>query len=83
MAHPDLSGFRLLVNLIPRPRHPDVAVIMLTRYDLPSLAALACDHGAHAYLVKSRCSGDKLHMAIHKAIATVGPTNKEPRQSDR
>jgi len=35
---PDMSGFQLLLNLIPLARKPTIAVIMLTRLDLPPVA---------------------------------------------
>jgi hypothetical protein len=75
-----MSGFQLLVNLIPLVRNPTIAVIMLTRLDLPPTDQLAKTNGAYAYLVKSRTTGDQLDVAILKAIANVGPLAKEPRQ---
>src|SRR5215204_2559000 len=53
-----MSGFQLLLNLIPLARKPTIAVIMLTRLDLPPVAQLAKNSGAYAYLVKSRATGD-------------------------
>src|SRR5262245_17506024 len=73
---PDMSGFEVLVSLVPYVRHPEIPVIMLTHITLPPMAALALSSGARAYLIKSRISGDYLDLAIHKAIAVVGP-NKE------
>lgn len=73
---PDMSGFEVLVKLIPRARFPDVAVIILTRLVLHPMSGLALGSGAQAYLVKSRCSGDELDQAIKKAIAVVGPLKR-------
>jgi CheY-like chemotaxis protein len=77
MNLPDMPGFGLLINLVQRPRHPQMPVIILSRVDLPPLAKLAKNNGAQAFFVKSQTSGDQLSLAIHKAIAAVGPTTKE------
>ncbi|HEX6531380.1 MAG TPA: response regulator [Nitrospira sp.] len=77
MNLPDIAGFGLLIKLVQRPRYPEMAVILLSRVDLPSVAQLAKEHGAQAFLVKSHTSGDQLSRAIYKAIATVAPTTKE------
>ena len=69
MNLPDMAGFGLLIKLVQRPRHPEIAVILLSRIDLPAVAELAKDHGAQAFLVKSHTSGDQLSRAIHRAIA--------------
>ena len=74
---PDMSGFQVLVELVPYARHPEITVIMLSRLNFPQLAELAIKNGAQTYLVKSRISGVELDRAIHKAIATVVPTRKE------
>jgi len=73
---PDMSGFEVLVDLVPRARRPEIAVIMLTDITLPAMAALALNSGAKAYLIKSRISGDYLDRAIRKAIAGIGPSRK-------
>jgi DNA-binding NarL/FixJ family response regulator len=75
---PDMSGFKVLLDLVPRGLHPQLAVIILSRLNLHALAELAIKNGALAYLVKSRVSGDDLDKVIHQALATVGPTQKEP-----
>jgi DNA-binding NarL/FixJ family response regulator len=77
---PDMSGFEVLIKLVPRACHPDVAVIMLSRTYLVPMAELARKNGAQEYLFKSGVSGDQLVTAIRKAIAVVGP-RKEPRAS--
>jgi len=73
---PDMSGFEVLVNLVPRVTHPEIAVIMLSRLNLRTLAELATKNGAQAYLIKSRISGDDLNKSILMARATVGPTKE-------
>ena len=67
----DMSGFKVLVHLIPRVRHPKIAVIMLTRVALSTMREVALKNGAHAYLVKRQTSGDVLNHVIHEAIARV------------
>jgi len=71
MNLPDMSGFGLLIKFVPRARYPEMAVVMLSRVDLESMAQLARDNGAQAFLVKHHASGDQLSLAVHKAIATV------------
>lgn len=73
---PDMSGFEIIVKLVPSVTHPEIAIIVLTDLTLPALAKLALNSGAQAYLQKSRTSGEGLGNAIRKAIAAVGP-NKE------
>src|SRR5262249_19489638 len=55
---PDMSGFEVLVRLVPRARHPEIAVIFLTRQALYSLSDVALSNGAQAYFLKSHISGD-------------------------
>jgi DNA-binding NarL/FixJ family response regulator len=76
---PDMSGFQVLLKLVPTPRHPEIAFIFLTRLTLSPMRQLALNNGAQAYLVKSHSSGDELDSTIHKALASVAPTRKEPR----
>ncbi|HKR80091.1 MAG TPA: response regulator [Nitrospira sp.] len=70
---PDMSGFEVLVHLVPRATHPDIAVLMLTHVTLPAMATFALNSGAQKYLIKSRISGDYLDRAIQRAIAFIGP----------
>jgi hypothetical protein len=55
-----MFGFHILLDLVPRVRHPEIAVIILTRIIVEGLGELALKNGALAYLVKSRTSGDDL-----------------------
>ena len=71
LSLPDMSGFELLIKLVPRARHPDIPVIFLTRRVLYPLRYLALTNGAQAYLVKSQISGDRLDWAIQRAIFAV------------
>ena len=75
---PDMSGFELLVKLVPRAKRPSMAVILLSHVTLLSMAALALKGGAQEFLIKSRISGDDLARAIQRAIAVVGASGKEP-----
>jgi CheY-like chemotaxis protein len=68
---PDMSGFQVLVNLVPRPRQPEIAVIVLTRLALYPMRDLVLKNGGQGFLVKSHSSGDALTLAIHEAIARV------------
>jgi DNA-binding NarL/FixJ family response regulator len=76
---PDMSGFHVLGALVPRVLRPQIPVIILTGLNIPTLPELALKNGALAYLIKSRTSGDDLDKVIHKALAIVPPTRKEPR----
>ena len=68
---PDMSGFEVLIKLVPRARRPEIAVIFLTRQARHSLSDLALNNGAQAYLLKSHISGDNLDWTIQKAIFAV------------
>ena len=76
---PDMSGFDVLLQVVPKPRHPEIAFIFLTRLILAPMKDLALNNGAQAYLVKSHSSGGELDNTIHKALASVAPTRKESR----
>ena len=73
---PDMSGFEVLVHLVPVASQPHIAVIMLTTITLPAMATFALDSGAQAYLIKARISGDYLDKAVQKALTTVGGSCK-------
>ena len=75
---PDMSGFQVLKQLVPRAYDPAPAVIFLSRTTLQPMAELALRNGAQAYLIKSHISGDDLDRAIRKALA-VGSSHKESR----
>lgn len=67
----DMSGFQVLVTLVPRARHPDIAVIFLTRLALCPMRDLALKNGAQAYLEKRQTTGDVLNIVIRDALARV------------
>ena len=68
---PDMSGFALLVNLIPVVHRPKIAVIVLTRLFNPALLELAIKNGAQAALHKPMTSPAILEKAIRTAVNTV------------
>jgi DNA-binding NarL/FixJ family response regulator len=73
---PDMSGFEVLLKLVPRVYRPEFAVIVLTRmYNLGFLKA-AVTNGAQAALFKSMASGDVLEKAVLNAMATVQQDRK-------
>ena len=76
LSLPDMSGFQVLVKLVPRAYRPEMAVIILTRVALYPMEKIAMNNGAQAYLVKSHVSGDDLDRAIRKAVAVIGPNEK-------
>jgi CheY-like chemotaxis protein len=76
----DMSGFEVLVKLVPRASQPTVALVMLTRSSIPALGNLARSNGAQAFLVKRLTSGEELTAVIEKAMAVVGPTQKDRRE---
>lgn len=69
---PDLSGLRVLVDLVPIASRPNVAVVMLTNRLQPGLGELARENGAHACFVKRFMSCEDLDEAIQRAMAYVG-----------
>lgn len=76
---PDMSGFEVLLQMVPDSRLPEIAFIFLTRLTLAPMKDLALRNGAQAYLIKAHSSGDELDSTIHKALANVTPTRTEPR----
>lgn len=73
---PDISGFKVLLDLVRHVQRPETAVIILSHLILEALAELSLKNGALAYLIKSHVSGDDLDRTIRKAIAAVGTTRK-------
>ena len=65
------SGFELLTQLIPDPKHPKVAVVILTRLTSRYLHEVAISLGARACLVKQWTSPPQLSESVQKAITAV------------
>src|SRR5262245_52337593 len=57
---PDMSGFEVLVKLVPMVKHPKIPIIVLTRLSNPDLLDLARRHGAQAALHKLATTDDIL-----------------------
>ena len=74
---PDMSGFEVLIELVPRASKPAVAVIMLTCGVMRPLRDLAINNGAQAFFVKRLTSGDELVQTLQKAVAWIGPDEKD------
>ena len=74
---PDCSGFRVLVDLIPIARKPNIAVLMLTNNAQWGLHQIAMQNGAYACFVKAFTSGEDLDRAIQHAMVYVGRLPKE------
>ena len=72
----DMSGFEVLVNLVPRVYQPDIAVIVLTRLSNPYFLEAAIKNGAHAALHKSMTSGDILDKTVLKALSAIPKDRK-------
>jgi DNA-binding NarL/FixJ family response regulator len=79
LALQDESGFAALLNLVPFASRPQVAVIVLTQLTHRGTWDLAKRNGACACLAKKFTSGEDLHKAIQRAIASVGQMPKEDR----
>jgi DNA-binding NarL/FixJ family response regulator len=78
---PDISGFEVLVKLVPRAQQPDIAVIVLTLLRNDYLLALALKNGAQAALYNNMASGDILHHTVLKALPRCNRIGNEPRAS--
>lgn len=74
---PDMSGFEVLIKLVPIAQRPEIPVVVLTRFSNGSLIQVACQNGAFAALYKSPTSGDDLDMVVHKALATIPRDHKK------
>lgn len=65
------SGFDALLQLVPDPKKPAIAVVILTRLMYPTLCEIAKSHGAQEWLVKRETSAEQLDAAIQQAVRTV------------
>src|SRR6185295_20383547 len=63
---PDLSGFEVLMTLVPQASKPHIAVIVLTKSTHRRLSELATNNGAYVCLVKQHTSGGDLDRAIQR-----------------
>jgi len=65
------SGFQVLLDLVPDRRRPEIAVLILSRLSNPTLAKMALENGAQAFLIKQNTSADALDETIKKAMTSV------------
>jgi CheY-like chemotaxis protein len=65
------SGFQVLLDLVPDRRRPEIAVLILSRLSNPTLAKMALENGAQAFLIKQNTSADALDEAIKKGMTSV------------
>lgn len=65
------SGFDALLELIPNPKQPSIAVLILTRLVYPTLCEIAKINGAQGWLVKHSTSPEQLDSAIERAVLAV------------
>jgi CheY-like chemotaxis protein len=74
------SGFQFLFELVPNRNRPEIAVLILSRLQNPTLETVALENGAQAYLIKQHTSADALDKAIQKAEAAVASgLGKKPK----
>src|SRR6185436_4991205 len=76
---PDMSGFDVLMTLVPRVSKPNMAVIVLTHLLHRGLRQIAVRNGAYVCFVKPHTTGEDLDRAIQRAVALVGQLPKEDR----
>ena len=65
------SGFQFLLDLVPNRNRLEIAVLIFTRLQNPTLASASLENGAQAYLIKQQTSADALDKAIQKAVTAV------------
>ncbi|BCA54526.1 hypothetical protein W02_16660 [Nitrospira sp. KM1] len=68
---PDMSGYKVLIDLVPVASSPAIPVIILTRLTNPLLLELAMKTGAQAAFRKVSTSGEIIDSAIRTAVAAV------------
>ena len=79
LSLPDQGGFKALVELVPLPSRPQIAVIVLTLMTHPGVWRLAKESGAYTCLAKEFTTGEDLDKTIQRALAFVGKMPKEDR----
>jgi CheY-like chemotaxis protein len=76
LSLPDMSGFEVLLKLVPVAAEPLVPVIVLTSFDHRDLLEAAECKGAFVALQKDRTAADELATHIRRAM-TVIPVEKK------
>ena len=74
---PDMSGYKVLIELVPAASSPTVPVIVLTRLENPMLLELALKNGASAAFFKTTTPPSVLDMAIRTAVSKIPKPVKE------
>jgi DNA-binding NarL/FixJ family response regulator len=78
---PDMSGFEILLKVVPIAHRPETAVIVLTGLPNAVLLGLALKNGALAALFKNRTPGDVLDKKILQAVSAVTKDHKRSRHA--
>jgi CheY-like chemotaxis protein len=81
LSLPDQSGFTVLGELVPLPKRPQVAVIVLTQIPHRGVWEMATLSGAHACFYKPHTSGKDLDQAIQRAVVSVSQRLKGDNQA--
>lgn len=71
LSLPDMSGFEILIKLVPIARKPEIPVIVLYKIPSVTLFEVAMQNGAYACIHKAAVSGDLLDRTILKAISAI------------
>jgi DNA-binding NarL/FixJ family response regulator len=74
---PDMSGFEVLLKLVPIVKQPQIPVVVLTAFTNGPLLEVAKLNGAIATLQKNITSGDDLDIVLHKAMAIIPRNGKK------
>lgn len=77
LSLPDQSGFDLLSALVPIPRKPPVAILVLTLMGHRTLWEIAKSYGVYACFHKKHTRGEDLDRAIRDAVTFVRQMPKE------
>ena len=60
-----------MLELLPDPKQPSIAVVILIRLKFPTLYEIAKLHGAQNWLVKKQTTAEQLDLAIQQAVLAV------------
>jgi DNA-binding response OmpR family regulator len=71
LSLPDISGFEILIKLVPIASKPELPVIVLYKIPTVALFEVAIQNGAYVCLHKASVSGDLLEGTILKAISAI------------
>jgi len=77
LALEDMSGFEVLIKLVPIARQPQISVVVLTVVTTPGFLEVAKMNGAFATLHKDITSGDDLDKVVLKAMTTIPRDGKK------